>query len=131
MSPELAEVEDPDNPAVILRGLPEQERAELLRQYYAAVDAAHDPGGYRQLQGLLHAWQLMAIATSRAGYYEELAAVRSGTADQPSRRSLPGLAEVAGGGAGSDAVTYRAEQERASDLVRDQIPEVELRDSNP
>ena len=55
MSAESAEVEDPNDPAVILRDLPEQERAELLRQYHAAVDAAHDPAGYRQLRRLLHA----------------------------------------------------------------------------
>ena len=88
MSPELAEVGDPNDPAVILRDLPEQERAEFLCQYYAAVNAAHDPGGYRQLQGLLHAWRLTAIATSRVGYYEELAAVHSGTAQtSPAEKS--------------------------------------------
>jgi hypothetical protein len=31
MSAEPAEVEDPNDPAVILRDLPEQERAEFLR----------------------------------------------------------------------------------------------------
>jgi len=34
MSAESAEVEDPNDPAVILRDLPEQERAEFLRQYH-------------------------------------------------------------------------------------------------
>ena len=53
---------------------------EFLRQYHEAVDAAHDPVGYRQLQRLLHAWRLTVIATSRVGYYEEVAAVRNGTA---------------------------------------------------
>lgn len=65
---------------MILRDLPEHERAQFRRQYHEAVDAAHDPAGYRQLQSLLHAWRLTVIATSRTGYYEELAAVRSGTA---------------------------------------------------
>jgi len=37
--------EDPSDPLVILRDLPERERAEFLRQYHAAVDAAHDPAG--------------------------------------------------------------------------------------
>jgi hypothetical protein len=32
------------------------------------------------LQQLLHAWRLTVIATSQPGYYQELAAVRSGTA---------------------------------------------------
>jgi hypothetical protein len=70
-------VEDPSDPEVILQGLPERERAEFLRQYHNVVAAAHDPDGYRRLR---HVWRLTVIATSRAGYYEELAAVRSGTA---------------------------------------------------
>jgi hypothetical protein len=94
MSAEPAEVEDPNDPAVALRDLPEQERAEFLRQYHAAVDAAHDPAGYRQLQRLLHGWRLTAIATSGAGYYEELAAVRSGTAQtRPAEEVVPGWRE--------------------------------------
>jgi hypothetical protein len=94
MSAEPAEVEDPNDPAVLLRDLPEQERAEFLRQYHAAVDAAHDPAGYRQLQQLLHAWRLTAIAASRAGYYEEIAAVRSGTAQaRPAEDVVPGWQE--------------------------------------
>jgi Family of unknown function (DUF6247) len=80
MSAEQAQAEDPNDPQVILRDLPEQERSQFLRQYHEAVDAAHDPAGYRRLQQLLHAWRLTVIATSRAGYYEELQAVRNGTA---------------------------------------------------
>ena len=74
-----AEIEDPNDPVVILRDLPEQERAEFLGQYHTAVDAAHDPAGYGQLQRLLRAWRLTAIAASQAGYYREIAKVRSGT----------------------------------------------------
>ena len=37
--------EDPADPLVILRDLPEREHAEFLRQYHQAVDAAHDPVG--------------------------------------------------------------------------------------
>ena len=80
MSAEPVQVEDPDDPEVILRELPERERGQFLRQYHEAVDAAHDPAGYRRLRQLLHAWRLTVIATSRAGYYEELEAVRNGTA---------------------------------------------------
>ena len=72
-------IEDPRDPLVILRDLPERERAEFLRQYHAAVDAAHDPAGYEQLRRLLHAWSLTVVAVSQPGYYEELAAVRAGT----------------------------------------------------
>lgn len=82
--------EDPSDPEVILRDLPEQERGQFLRQYHEAVDAAHDPSGYRRLRQLLHAWRLTVIATSRAGYYEELEAVRSGTAQTtPAQEAIP------------------------------------------
>ena len=80
MSAEPVQDEDPNDPQVILRDLPEQERAQFLRQYHQAVDGAHDPAGYRSLQRLLHRWRLTVIATSSTGYYEELEAVRSGTA---------------------------------------------------
>jgi len=72
--------EDVTDPLVILRDLPERERAEFLRQYHRAVDAAHDPAGYRQLRRLLHVWSLTTIAVSQPGYYEELAAARAGAA---------------------------------------------------
>jgi hypothetical protein len=94
MSAEPVQVEDPNDPEAILRDLPEQERAQFLRQYHEAVDAAHDLGGYRRLQRLLHAWRLTAIATSRAGYYEELEAVRNGTAvTTPAEHAIPGWPE--------------------------------------
>ena len=73
--------EDPADPLVILRDLPEPEREEFLRQYHRAVDAAHEPG------------RLPAVAAPsprvepdrdrrrrQPGYYEELAAARAGTA---------------------------------------------------
>jgi hypothetical protein len=66
--------EDPADPLVILRDLPEREREEFLRQYHRAVDAAHDPAGYQQLRRLLHVWSLTAVAAQQPGYYEELAA---------------------------------------------------------
>src|SRR6266568_3371547 len=80
MSVEPVPVEDPNDPQVILSDLPERERGQFLRQYHEAVDAAHDPAGYRRLQRLLHAWRLTVIATSRVGYYEELEAVQNGSA---------------------------------------------------
>ena len=94
MSAEPVQVEDPNDPAVILRDLPEQERAQFLRQYHEAVDAAHDPAGYRQLQRLLHAWRLTVIATSRVGYYEELEAVQNGSAQTVlAEEAIPGWQE--------------------------------------
>jgi hypothetical protein len=90
MSAELIQAEDPSDPEVILRDLPERERAQFLRQYHEAVDAAHDPAGYRQLQRLLHAWRLTVIATSRPGYYEDLEAVRNGAAQTtPAEQAIP------------------------------------------
>ena len=90
MSAEPVQVEDPNDPDVILRDLPERERGQFLRQYHEAVDAAHDPAGYRRLRQLLHAWRLTVIATSRAGYYEELEAVRDGTArTTPAEEVIP------------------------------------------
>ena len=90
MSAEPVQAEDPNDPEVILRDLPAQERAQFLRQYHEAVDAAHDPAGYRRLQRLLHAWRLTVIATSKAGYYEELQAVRAGTARTvPADEAIP------------------------------------------
>lgn len=94
MSTEPVQAEDPHDPEVILRDLPEQERAQFLRQYHEAVDAAHDPSGYRQLQRLLRAWRLTVIATGRPGYYEELEAVRSGTArTTPADEAIPSWQE--------------------------------------
>ena len=70
--------------------MPERERAQFLRQYHEAVDAAHDPAGYRQLRRLLHAWRLTVIATRQPGYYEDLDAVRSGTARTvPAEEAIP------------------------------------------
>jgi hypothetical protein len=90
MSAKPAQVEDPNDPEIILRDLPEQERGEFLRQYHQAVDAPHDPAGYRRLQQLLHVWRLTVIATSRTGYYEELEAVRNGTAQTtPAEEAFP------------------------------------------
>jgi hypothetical protein len=90
MSAEPVQVEDPNDPEVILRDLPAQERGQFLRQYHEAVDAAHDPASYRRLRQLLHAWRLTVIATSRAGYYEEPEAVRSGTAQTtPAEELIP------------------------------------------
>ncbi|MGW4642191.1 DUF6247 family protein [Sphaerisporangium sp. NPDC004334] len=91
MSAEPVHHEDPHDPEVILRDLPQREREEFLRQYQAAVDAAHQPSGYRELQRLLRHWSLAVVATSRSGYYEELGAVKNGTA-----RTVPVEAAISG-----------------------------------
>jgi Family of unknown function (DUF6247) len=68
------------DPLAILRDLPEREREEFLRQYRLVVEAAHDPARYQRLRHLLHLWSLTTIAVGQPGYYEELTAVRAGTA---------------------------------------------------
>lgn len=83
-------LEDPSDPLVILRNLPDDERAEFLRQYHHAVDAAHDPAGYEQLRRTLHVWSLATIAVNRDGYQEELAAIRAGMASTtPISEAIP------------------------------------------
>lgn len=72
--------EDPTDPLVILRDLPEREHEEFLYQYHRAVDAAYDPAGYQHLRRLLQVRSLTAIAAGQPGYYEELAAARAGSA---------------------------------------------------
>jgi hypothetical protein len=58
------------------------------------VDAAHDPVGHRRLLRLLHAWRLTVIATSRAGYYEELEVVQNGSAQTiAAEEAIPGWRE--------------------------------------
>jgi hypothetical protein len=83
-------LEDPSDPLVILRSLPDEERAEFLRQYHRAVDAAHDPAGYDQLRRTLHVWSLATVAVNHDGYQEELAAVHDGTASTvPLSEAIP------------------------------------------
>jgi hypothetical protein len=99
--------EDPADPLVILRDLPEREREEFLRQYHRAVDAAHDPADCQRLRHLLHVWSLTAVAARQPGYYEELATARAGTATTlPIIDAILDWAERATTRA---AVTYQAE----------------------
>jgi len=101
--------EDPADPAVIVRELPEQEREEFLRQYHQALDDAHDPAGYQRLRRLLHVWSLTAVAAGQPGYYEELAAAHAGNGcDSTGHRRDPGLGRTSHRGQ-EPTVTYRAE----------------------
>lgn len=79
------EPEDPRDPQNILRDLPEKRHEKFLAEYRAAVDAAHDPAGYRRLQNLLRYWAIkVKVYPTRPDYDEEVAAafeeVESGTA---------------------------------------------------
>jgi O-succinylbenzoate synthase len=90
MSAEPVRDEDPSDPEVILRDLPERERAEFLRQYHQAIEAARDPAGYGRLRRLLHTWRLIAVAASQPGYYEALKAVRDGVVrTTPAEEAIP------------------------------------------
>lgn len=81
MSAQPIEEHDPRDPQVILYALPERERGEFLRQYRQAVDAAHDPAGYKQLQRVLHTWSLAVVATNKPGYYEALEDAKNGVGE--------------------------------------------------
>lgn len=63
--------EDPENPQVILRNLPEREREFFLGQYRAeAAEAARDPARYQRLRNFLHASSIRVIACNSPGFYE-------------------------------------------------------------
>ncbi|MEO3809223.1 DUF6247 family protein [Sphaerisporangium sp. B11E5] len=73
--------EDPTDPEVILRDLPQRERDEFLRQYHAAVEAAHELTGYRALRQLPHRWSLVVVAANQPGYYEAIEDAKNGVGD--------------------------------------------------
>src|SRR5262249_22016076 len=89
MSAEPVPPEDPNDPLVILRDLPERERPEFLRQYHSAVDAAHDPAGYHPLRRCLPPGRRTATGPRQPGYYEELDAARRGAARTVSADTVP------------------------------------------
>lgn len=67
---------DVDDPAEILRGLPDQYREQFRTEYATAVERAQDPEGYRGLVDLLRLWRLRATAYAEPGYAARLAAAR-------------------------------------------------------
>jgi len=81
--------EDREDPAVILRDLPERERGLFLGQYREAVEGAADPAGYRRLRDFLHAWSIRVIAVCSPGYYEALEAARAGEPGVPAEDVFP------------------------------------------
>ncbi|GAA2760858.1 DUF6247 family protein [Actinopolymorpha rutila] len=68
----------PDDPAQILRVLPEQYHAGFLAEYADAVDKARRPEGYAALAALLRLWRLRAEAYADPGFRERLVAVQTG-----------------------------------------------------
>ncbi|KAB2349509.1 DUF6247 family protein [Actinomadura rudentiformis] len=82
MSAQPVRQEDPQDPQVIMRSLPQRERPEFLRQYKAAAAAARDDlGEYKKLKRLLHRWSLAVVATNQPGYYEAIEDAKNGVGD--------------------------------------------------
>jgi hypothetical protein len=69
---------DLDDPAEILRLLPDGYRGQFLADYRRALDVAQRPDEFRVLQETLRLWQLRAIAYTRPGYADRLEAARNG-----------------------------------------------------
>ncbi|MET9022227.1 DUF6247 family protein [Actinopolymorpha sp. NPDC004070] len=65
-----------DDPAEILRALPEKWHAQFLSEYHAALDAAHDLTRFARLQEMLRTWGLHAGAVSRPAFEVAERAVR-------------------------------------------------------
>jgi hypothetical protein len=74
----VGEPRQASDPADILSHLPAGERELFLREYRAALDAAHEVWRYRQLQEVLGRWALVAAATSKPGYQGALEEVKAG-----------------------------------------------------
>jgi hypothetical protein len=74
--------EDPRDPAIILRILPEREHARFLAEYEAvAVAAAHEVWRYKDLQEFLSRWALLAAAYSKPDFYDRMADVEAGVGE--------------------------------------------------
>ncbi|RJL23936.1 DUF6247 family protein [Bailinhaonella thermotolerans] len=56
---------DPDDIGAMLSG---DDRARFWAEYHRAVDAAHEPWGYRKLRAMLAEWRLYAIAAAQPDY---------------------------------------------------------------
>lgn len=79
MSAQPVHEDDARDPQVIMGRLPERARAPFLQEYRAAVRAAVDPAGYRDLQELLQSWSVRAVAYAKPDFaerYEDLKAGR-------------------------------------------------------
>jgi hypothetical protein len=91
MTTEPAERPGPE-PEDILRRLPPQERERFLRDYRAALEAAHEIWRYRQLQEVLRLWHLRASAYAQADFPQRAAEARVGGPGRfvPAQDVLPG-----------------------------------------
>ncbi|WP_030454845.1 DUF6247 family protein [Herbidospora cretacea] len=71
-----------DDPAEIMRMLPERWHDQFLSEYHAALDAAHEVWRYEQLRELLRVWRLHAIAVSDPMFDQAERAVREGRTEE-------------------------------------------------
>lgn len=74
-----SEREDPLDPLLIVRMLPEQERDRFLARYREALAQASDPAGWQYLRRALRLWRMRAEALMRPGFAEAEEAALSGT----------------------------------------------------
>jgi hypothetical protein len=74
-----SEHEDPLDPQLILRMLPERERERFLVRYREALAEARDPAGWQYLRRALRLWRMRAEALGRPGFAEAEEAALSGT----------------------------------------------------
>jgi hypothetical protein len=73
--------EDPRDPQVILRNLPEREQDTFRTEYRRRADAAaRDPREWAELDRFLKLWSMRVTVVNRPGFYEAQAAADAGTA---------------------------------------------------
>ncbi len=80
---------DPEDPAEILRVLPQPWHARFITEYHSALDAAHEVQQWGALRDLLRLWRLRSIAYSDPGF--ERSAREASRARPGSGTEVPGL----------------------------------------
>ncbi|GAA3517572.1 hypothetical protein GCM10023075_80020 [Streptosporangium album] len=82
---------DPDD---ILSRLPAEHRSQFLADYRAALEAAAEPWRYRQLQKVLHLWDLRALMYADPGHEQARAEAAAGINTVPAENIIPGWADL-------------------------------------
>jgi uncharacterized protein DUF6247 len=82
------------DPEEILRRLPVDERERFVHEYRSALDAAHEVWRYRQLQEVLHLWNLRAVAYGQADFEQRAREAVTGQKGEfvPAEQAFPGWA---------------------------------------
>ncbi|GAB3756409.1 DUF6247 family protein [Microlunatus parietis] len=80
---------DPEDPAEILRVLPEKWHSSFLDDYHAALEAAHEVQHWGELRLLLRLWRLRSIAYSNPEFERSL--LEASRARPGSGTPVPGL----------------------------------------